>query len=1052
MFKSELEFERCLIGLLSSKKGWMKDVLKNPTEEVLIQNWANILYNNNRSIDRLGDYPLTKTEMQQLINHIEHLRTPLEINKFINGKTCTIKRDNPDDKLHFGKDVNLKIYDRDEIAAGQSVYQIAEQPIFKRKNPLLPDRRGDFMLLINGMPLIHVELKRSGVPISQAEFQIEKYSKEGLFAGIFSLIQIFVAMNPDDMVYFANPGPDGKFNNKFFFHWEDFNNEIVSDWEKIADQFLSIPMAHQLIGFYTVPDDTDGVLKVMRSYQYYAASKISDVVSKTDWESKKTDRGGYIWHTTGSGKTMTSFKAAQLISNSKDADKVIFLMDRVELGVQSLNEYKGFADDSDEIQATESTKVLKSKILSDSPSDILIVTSIQKMSRLKKGDTLNNVEFEKINSKRIVIIIDECHRSVFGEMLQIIRDNFQNALLFGFSGTPIQAENEKKFNNTMTIFGNELHRYSISDGIRDKNVLGFDISMVQTYSENDLRKAIGLHICNTKTVEEAMANQSKKETFMHYLDASRVPMAGYVSDSGKYIKGIEDFLSKKQYDNDKHRNKVCEDILRNWSVKSINSKYHAILATSSINEACAYYKLFKENIPKLLPYPIKVCALFDEHTDNNGDDFDKEKNLIEMLNDYNNAFGTSFTLSTYASYKKDVSRRLAHKKPYRNINYANGQTIDLLIVVNQMLTGYDSAWINALYLDKELEYENIIQAFSRTNRLNGDDKPFGIIKYYRKPFTMEKNIKNAFAIYSGHKPYGIFVDKLEENLTSINSIFDTIKAIFESNNIDNFDKNPANPEDVAKFVLEFNKLYKRIEAAKIQGFRWSKLIYKFVHGNAIISLRVNLSEEEYNILLVRYKETIVEVPPGEPPIEVIYNINTNIIENSSIKIDYDYMESKFKKYIKALQINNNDDLSLINSVFDELRHSFAFLSQDDQKIANIIIHDIQSGDLIIHESDTFNELMTTYKLSRKANNITEFSKLWGIPEDQLKHFIEESKNYSNLNEYGRLDQLLNVTNINIAIQHILDKENKKVNPIKARKEICDALKIFVDSKCMEFDE
>ena len=361
-FQKESDFEEALIKILTTK-GWESTILKYPTEQDLIRNWANILFDNNRGIDRLGDYPLTDGEMQQIVEQIRELRTPLKLNGFINGKTVSVKRDNPDDKAHFGKEVSLKIYDRMEIAAGQSRYQIVQQPIFPGKSKMLNDRRGDLMLLINGMPVFHLELKRSGVPVSQAYNQIEKYAHEGVFTGLFSLVQIFVAMNPEETVYFANPGPDGKFNTDYYFHWADFNNEPINDWKEISSKLLSIPMAHQLIGFYTVADDADGVLKVMRSYQYYAASAISDVVSKTKWDSGK-QRGGYIWHTTGSGKTMTSFKSAQLIANSNDADKVVFLTDRIELGTQSLKEYRAFADENETVQATENTYVLISKLKS----------------------------------------------------------------------------------------------------------------------------------------------------------------------------------------------------------------------------------------------------------------------------------------------------------------------------------------------------------------------------------------------------------------------------------------------------------------------------------------------------------------------------------------------------------------------------------------------------------------------------------------------------------------------------------------------------------------
>ena len=324
VFEQEAAFETALINLLTEKYGWEPEILRYKTEEDLIQNWKQILFENNRDVDRLNDVPLTDGEMQQILDQITRLRTPLKLNGFINGKTVAVKRDNPADELHLGKEVSLKIYDRQEIAAGQSRYQIAEQPVFKARSSVLPNRRGDFMLLINGMPLIHCELKRSGVDVSQATNQIEKYAHEGVFTGLFALVQIFIAMQPDETVYFANPGPDGKFNKDFYFHWADANNEPLNNWKDIAQYLLSIPMAHQLIGFYTVADDTDGVLKVMRSYQYYATSRITSRVAMRRW-ADKDQMGGYIWHTTGSGKTLTSFKSAQLIAASKDADKVVFL-------------------------------------------------------------------------------------------------------------------------------------------------------------------------------------------------------------------------------------------------------------------------------------------------------------------------------------------------------------------------------------------------------------------------------------------------------------------------------------------------------------------------------------------------------------------------------------------------------------------------------------------------------------------------------------------------------------------------------------------------------
>ena len=495
--------------------------------------------------------------------------------------------------------------------------------------------------------------------------------------------------------------------------------------------FISIPMAHQLIGFYTVADDSDGVLKVMRSYQYFAASAISDKVSKTKWESGN-QLGGYVWHTTGSGKTMTSFKSAQLIASSKDADKVIFLMDRIELGTQSLKEYRGFADENESVQATENTGVLITKLKSTDPADTLIVTSIQKMSNIKdEAGGLKASDIEYINGKRIVFIVDEAHRSTFGDMLITIKTTFPKAIFFGFTGTPIQDENQKKKNTTTTVFGNELHRYSIADGIRDKNVLGFDPYKVLTFKDKDVRKVVALEKAKAQTEEEAISDPLKSKVYYKYMDAGQVGMVGHFDNKGDYIKGIEDYIPNVQYQTEEHTTTVVKDILENWVTLSHNSKFHAIFATSSIPEAINYYRMIKEMKPEL-----KVTALFDPNIDNGGGVAFKEAGLVEIIEDYNERYGQDFTIPTFAKMKKDIAARLAHKKPYERIANEPEKQIDLLIVVDQMLTGFDSKWINTLYMDKVLLYENIIQAFSRTNRLFGPDKPFGTIRYYRKPHTM----------------------------------------------------------------------------------------------------------------------------------------------------------------------------------------------------------------------------------------------------------------------------------------------------------------------------
>ena len=1035
-FTKEVDFEEAMIFALS-KKGWEKDVIKYPTEEDLLNNWATILFNNNRGIDRLNDHSLTDGEMQQILEQITNLRTPLKLNGFINGKTVSITRDNPADTLHFGKEISLKIYDRHEIAAGQSRYQIVQQPKFSSKSKILNNRRGDLMLLINGMPVIHIELKKSSVDVSQACNQIKKYSDEGIFTGIFSLVQIFVAMEPDETLYFANPGPDGKFNKDFYFHWANYYNEPINNWKNIASDLLSIPMAHQLIGFYTVADNTDGILKVMRSYQYYAANAISDKVAKTDWKSKDI-LGGYIWHTTGSGKTMTSFKSAQLIANSKDADKVIFLMDRIELGTQSLKEYRGFADENEDVQATENTGVLVTKLKSSDPANTLIVTSIQKMSNIKDEDGgLNEYDIQLMNSKRIVFIIDEAHRSTFGDMLIDIKNTFSAAKFFGFTGTPIQEENQKEKNTTSTVFGGELHRYSIADGIRDKNVLGFDPYKLLTYRDRDLRKAVALEKAEAQDESEAFADSKKKEIFNKYMN--KVKMAGYTDDAGIYVKGIEDYLPTSQYERKEHRNEVVKDISENWLTLSQNGKFHAIFATSSIHEAIGYYRLIKKEKPEL-----KITALFDPNIDNDGGVKFKTEGLVEIIEDYNNYYEQDFTIANHAKFKKDIAARLAHKESYIRLEQTPEKQIDLLIVVDQMLTGFDSKWLNTLYLDKMLRYENIIQAFSRTNRLFGNDKRFGTIRYYRKPHTMEQNINKAVKLYSGDKAIGLFVEHLDYNLNKMNAIYDDIFELFKRAGIKNFKKLPKDLSERGRFAKLFKELNEYLEAAKIQGFKWSQSAYPFGKGKKKRVIEMKFDESIYLILALRYKELFSGGDGGGGADDVPFEIDGYLTEIDTGKIDADYMNSRFVKYFKTLK-KEDFDSDQLQETLNDLHKSFASLTQEQQKHANIFLHDVQSGNVTIETNKTFREYITEYQFKTKSEEINNISQLFGLDKSKLVNMINSGINESNINEYGRFNDLKSTVDKKKAKEYFEKLERSKIPPFKINIRVHNLLQKFIIS-------
>ena len=670
------------------------------------------------------------------------------------------------------------------------------------------------------------------------------------------------------------------------------------------------------------------------------------------------------------------------------------------------------------------------------------------MSRIKYEDNnLNAYDIEKINTKRIVFIVDEAHRSTFGDMLLTIKDTFINAIFFGFTGTPIQEENQKKMNTTTTVFGNELHRYSIADGIRDKNVLGFDPYKVMTYKDSDVRRVIALEKAKAKTVEEALQDTKKAEIYYKYMDTAQIKMAGFIGEDGKYVKGIEDYIPNSQYQTLQHQSKVVEDIADKWLDLSHASKFHAIFATSSIPEAITYYRLLKEKMPLL-----KITCLFDPNIDNGGGVQFKEEGLAEIINDYNERYEQEFSIGTYALFKKDIALRLAHKEYYKFINKEPDKQIDLLIVVDQMLTGFDSKWVNTLYLDKVLEYENIIQAFSRTNRLFGTEKPFGTIRYYRRPHTMEKNINDAVKLYSGNKPIALFVDKLYKNLEKMNALFEDIKELYKNSNIEDFSKLPEDRTVVAKFASLFKKFNEYLEAVKIQGFKWNKLCYKFVTDDKNIDqIKVNFDETTYLILVQRYKE----IPSGNASStgggeDVPYDLVGYITEIDTERIDSNYMNSRFEKYLKLIRSDEASE-ERTEQALNELHKSFATLSQEEQKYANIFLHDVQSGDVFIEEGKTLRDYITEYQSKAKNDQIHRFADTIGIDEEKLRNMMDLKLTEININEFGRLDEIKDAVDKSKAKAYFESKEGMKLNPAKVNIKVDKLIRKFILKGGFELD-
>ncbi len=1036
--KGELNFEADFIELLI-KSGWEKEVLRNKTVDDLIDNWRQIIFERNRGT--LNDVPLSDSEMASFLDVVRtQANTPVKANHFINGRPIAIKRDmDSPDKQHADKDVYLDIFSASEIAGGGSRYQIAEQPRFSNDQQF-NDRKGDITLLINGMPVIHIELKASRVDVFEAANQIIKYANEGVWRGFMGLVQVFWAITPEDALFFANAGEADKFNPAFFFRWGDRDNNIIKDWRELIygkDQILSIPEAHKLIGYYVVADSADDVLKVSRSYQYTAIRAIVNRTAKQRW-GDHNQLGGFIWCTTGGGKTMTSFKAGQIITDLNLADKVVFVVDRKVLDEQSSLEYNSFQRVGESVCKTTSSNNLFTLLKSSNDEHRLIVTSIQKISRIyDEAQKERQAELDEIKSKRIVFIIDEAHRSQFGDMHERVKKTFCNALFFGFTGTPIFAENMRKGElTTETVFGECLAVYSLANGIKDGNVLGFWPEAVKTYADEDLREAVALAECHAKSKDDIVVGTENWKLYRHLMQ--RVPMASELDEHGQItrdkngnkILGIEDYLPPRQYDNDGHRRRVVENILNNYKTIAYGDNktlFHGLLATDSIAEAYEYWCLFKEKAPEL-----HVTALFDPNINTNTSSvFDKEKALAEIVEDYNKMFGTKFNRKSdpdYALFKKDLTERLAHKETYKYIGNNHDKIIDIVIVVDQLLTGFDSKWLNVLYLDKVLETDSLIQAISRTNRvLNNNEKPWGMVKFYRKPYTMKRNLKEALKLYCQGDYTGVEIGNIEENITALNNTYENICTIFAHDGIENFECLPLSNEDRQMFRKEYYALKSKLRAVMLQGFKWNN-----EYGD-----KVNFDERTYRILTMRYRDLPSNKGGGGLNPRPGYILDTDLSTMEMDKIDADYLESQFK-IVTMKDVISPDRNESRKAAVDEIRKNIGVLSEIQQRYARLILDDILNGSIEIIEGKSFRQYVSEYQERTIRENIHIFSENTGVDETEM-YFLYVETGKDGVDEL-RLAKLEKTAIISKLISYY------NLSAFKARAELHQELKEYIEQR------
>ena len=549
----------------------------------------------------------------------------------------------------------------------QNEFQVANQITVEGRKKC----RYDVTILVNGLPLVQIELKKRGVELKQAYNQVQRYHKTS-FHGLFDYIQLFVISNGVNTRYFAN-NPNGGY--KFTFNWTDKNNRPFNDLNMFANFFLDKCTLGKIISKYIVLHEGEKCLMVLRPYQYYAVEEIINRV-------ENTNKNGYIWHTTGAGKTLTSFKAAQLVSEIDGVDKVLFVVDRHDLDTQTQSEYEAFEPGA--VDGTDNTYELIKRLSGDSK---IIITTIQKLNCAVTRDYYNK-HLQEIRDKKVVMIFDECHRSHFGDCHKNIVHFFSNLQIFGFTGTPIFAENAKQEHTTAEVFGECLHKYLIKDAIADENVLGF---LVEYYTGN----------------------------------------------------------TTTDYENEARMREIAQFILNNYNKSTFDGEYNALFAIQSVPMLLRYYKIFKELNPK-----IRIGAIFtyaanadqdDEQTGMNQGFASKKVDADELqgiMDDYNRMFGTGFSTDNFSAYYDDVNERMKKRKK-------DMKPLDLLLVVGMFLTGFDAKRLNTLYVDKNLEYHGLLQAFSRTNRILNEKKRFGKIVCFR---DLKANVDAAIKLFSNNEP------------------------------------------------------------------------------------------------------------------------------------------------------------------------------------------------------------------------------------------------------------------------------------------------------------
>ena len=904
------------------------------TEEDLWNNFRYILEQNNK--DRLNGEQLSDTEFDQVKNQLQ-FSSFYKAGEWLvgeNGKVMVhVQRDT--EKLH------LVVMNHEHIAGGSSVYEVINQyrALADDDMPVKSqDRRFDVTLMINGLPMIHIELKNKQHSYMDGFWQIKKYISEGKFTGIFSAVQMFVISNGVDTKYFS-AASDTDLNPKFVSGWLDRENNPVTDYLEFAKSVLRIPEAHEMIARYTVLDEAAKKLILLRPYQIHAIESIRDA--------SKIGKSGFVWHTTGSGKTLTSYKATRnLLMDIPSIDKAIFLIDRKDLDAQTTMAFQAYANnDLIDVDETDNVSDLKKKLKSDDRQ--VIVTTIQKLQRLiTKRLQEGTSDYNKIKNLRIAFVVDECHRAVTPATKRELERFFGNSLWYGFTGTPRFAENPYPQmgdlpRTTEELYGKRLHKYTIQNAIHDNAVLGFQ-------------------------VEHNGPKNMPDET-----DSS-------VYESETHMLGVLDVILNKSFHKLGFQN-------------GKGQTYEGLLTTSSIQMAQKYYALLKkvkngettlqidEKIRQVLPDFPKFAITYSVTENEEGSHVNQQK-MQESLNDYNEMFGTKYDLAQIQSYNGNLNKRLARKDPkYKSRN----EQLDLVIVVDRLLTGFDAPCMSTIFIDRQpMGPHDLIQAFSRTNRILDKNKAYGQIVTFQAPKLFKECVDNAVKLYSAGSTESALLAEWDEIEPAFRKSLNALRASAAT---------PAEIPGMSKKEKQvFAKMFQNFDKLFAQLKSFSKYDESMLEGYGI-------TEAEYEDYAGHYLNVRAELEPDpddpEDPDTPVIDPDYELMAYSHTKIDYEYIINLIQNIVTP---SDDEEVSpeQRQKQIEEVKQYIEDLSKENPKVAEImtnLVHEIEQ-DEDKYKGQSILNIVENMKYDCIEKVVTDFCLEWYASKDDVMYAATHYRN------------------------------------------------------------